>query len=204
MQEYVASASTHYEIQGIAAHLAAIKLASESPMDIATLSCDLLDFTAADIDAAVAKWRATNQGPSLVVDFHDPTNVQHRQMLFTMAMFNMGSLAWRMLESVEETRGEGLAIALGAALRVELRNESIATGQEKDSLESGMYPMLLRQVGRLEEVCDYDGAFLMLVGPDDAASLEEEPNPCPRILKRVRRFIQVSEQKAKKRVVSRP
>lgn len=93
MQGYRVQAGPQYEIEGIAEHLAADKLASKNPLDVATPSCDLLDFNDDDIDAAIVKWRARQQGASLVLDFRDPANAQRRQMLIWMATFNIGSIA---------------------------------------------------------------------------------------------------------------
>ncbi len=182
------------EIDGVAARLASNMMAAHDPLDIATLNCDLLQFTPEDTENAIAEWRSELDGPSLLVDFRDPSNSEHLKMLYYSVAFNIGTISWRLLESTDHDDRGRLLYGLGGALRVSFPSRPISDGLRANLMAVGddTTALGLRLVKRLRTY-DMKWPHAMLHGgyseiPDGTT------NPAPEILNKVYRLLNASKK----------
>lgn len=181
------------EIDGVAAKLAANLMAAHDPLDIATLSYDLLQFTPEDTENAISEWRSEQEGPSLVVDFTDPSNSEHLKMLYYSVALNIGTISWRLLESTDHDDRGRLLYGLGGALRVSFPSRPISDGLRANlvAVKNDTTALGLRLVKRLRTY-DMKWPLAMLHG-----GYSEIPkgtiNPAPGILSKVYRLLNSSK-----------
>lgn len=182
------------EIDGVAGWLASNMMAAHDPLDIATLTCDLLQFTPEDTEKAVSEWRAEQDGPSLVIDFTDPSNVEQLKALYYRVAFNIGTISWRLLESADHDDRGRLLCGLGGALRVSFLSRPISDGLRANlmAVRDDTTALGLRLVKRLRT---YDTKWPLAMLHGGYSDIPEGTvNPAPEILNKVYRLLNASRK----------
>lgn len=164
-----------FQLNWIAEKLVLNNITNAERISLAVLSHELLNYTDADLQAAIEQWSAEYSGPFCWSNLSDRDSDETSKLVAAMSVF-AGRNAWDVLRHADTMPLSGILASLVIALRIEQGDSFVGSRQlDLELLSRAEVDLGIYLVGRLMGLCQSDGEIARaLIENGDVALIPTE------------------------------